>query len=501
MPRLLAEHLALSALAAAALAAWFGLALASVIGHVIVVSLGQASVLASFMASRVWWPRVGRLLLVALPYTLLTAQAILYLLQAFSYSYWGRSMTVQIVLAYLPGVLDGTEPLPVGPTLLLVAIAAVGITQFALIPAWAPVLAEFVERHATNVSRSARRALAVGTLAIWALSAAVVVRGAISDSPVWYSSPIVSFVRGNPVVFEPTERRRAVGDADDALREAYPRDTAAEGAPHVVLIVVDSLRADHMSAYGYPRATTPFLDSLVAAGAHRVERVMATCPESYCGITSLLTSRPFRDITVKNFKLQEALSLSGYMPVFLLSGLHTGWYNMGQFYGGRPHHLMDGRDDNGFGLSDDRQVLTWLDHLPSPPPMPAFIYIHLMSVHEVGHLQPEYAALAPPASEGLAAAPVQRLSRQRYEARVRQADAVIEEIFARLTRLGYLDHAVTVVTSDHGEALGRRHFGHGDPAVLARLRDRLRAYLAGSDAPLTPFGTAASADVGTWPDR
>ena len=36
--------------------------------------------------------------------------------------------------------------------------------------------------------------------------------------------------------------------------------------PDVILIVVDTLRADHMSLYGYPRATTPRLDALAAKG-------------------------------------------------------------------------------------------------------------------------------------------------------------------------------------------------------------------------------------------
>ena len=51
-----------------------------------------------------------------------------------------------------------------------------------------------------------------------------------------------------------------------ALAPACP-DAEPEGPPDVYLIVIDTLRADRLSCYGYPRTTSPFLDELAAEGA------------------------------------------------------------------------------------------------------------------------------------------------------------------------------------------------------------------------------------------
>jgi arylsulfatase A-like enzyme len=49
----------------------------------------------------------------------------------------------------------------------------------------------------------------------------------------------------------------------------------------------------------------------------------------------------------------------------------------------------------------------------------------------------------------------------RYDDKVRQADGVIRQIFEALRAKGYLDDAIVVVTGDHGEGLGERHWAHG----------------------------------------
>ena len=49
----------------------------------------------------------------------------------------------------------------------------------------------------------------------------------------------------------------------------------------------------------------------------------------------------------------------------------------------------------------------------------------------------------------------------RYDDKVRQADGIIRQIFDALGAKHYLDDAVVVVTGDHGEGLGERHWAHG----------------------------------------
>ena len=65
---------------------------------------------------------------------------------------------------------------------------------------------------------------------------------------------------------------------------------ASGGSPNVLVIVVDTLRADHVSAYGYPRPTTPNLDSLARQGV-LFENAIAPCSWSLPSHVSLLTGR------------------------------------------------------------------------------------------------------------------------------------------------------------------------------------------------------------------
>jgi len=73
----------------------------------------------------------------------------------------------------------------------------------------------------------------------------------------------------------------------------------------------------------------------------------------------------------------------------------------------------------------------------------------------------------------------------RYDDKVRQADGVIQQIFAALGAKHYLDDAVVVVTGDHGEGLGERHWAHGWHLYNEDIRIPLLFY----DAPAPPAKT------------
>ena len=84
-------------------------------------------------------------------------------------------------------------------------------------------------------------------------------------------------------------RRRAPrrrGRAAAAARRAAP------ARADVLLITVDALRADHVGAYGYPRATTPNIDALAARGV-RFTRAYAQAPHTSFSVASMLTGKYF----------------------------------------------------------------------------------------------------------------------------------------------------------------------------------------------------------------
>ncbi|MGK0482691.1 MAG: arylsulfatase A-like enzyme, partial [Planctomycetota bacterium] len=71
--------------------------------------------------------------------------------------------------------------------------------------------------------------------------------------------------------------------------ESAPQ-SAAGSSPNVVLIVIDTLRTDHLSTYGYERETSPHLTRLALEGL-RYERATAQAPWTTPSIGALMTSR------------------------------------------------------------------------------------------------------------------------------------------------------------------------------------------------------------------
>ena len=63
---------------------------------------------------------------------------------------------------------------------------------------------------------------------------------------------------------------------------------AAAGQPHVILISLDTLRADHLGSYGYGKETSPFLDELASFGV-RFEQVISQSPKTAPSHMSLFT--------------------------------------------------------------------------------------------------------------------------------------------------------------------------------------------------------------------
>src|SRR5262249_343203 len=141
----------------------------------------------------------------------------------------------------------------------------------------------------------------------------------------------------------------------------------------------------------YGRKTTPFLAGLVEG--ERIKQVrdaFATCPESFCGITSTLSGREFQDISAETFNLQDVLRDEGYAVHFLLSGNHRAWNGLARFYPLRDGEMFDGSETKQYTMDDDRLVLEGLERVPAASPSrPAFFYVHLMSTHYLGVQFPE----------------------------------------------------------------------------------------------------------------
>ena len=466
----IATHLLLSA-GVASLFAWrFSLNPQAVAGHVLLL-VEWNLVLAALLGAAVAFCRYARWplqLYGCLLAVTWTVQVYLYALNLVSNLSWGRNITGRLVTAFAPTVWSGREPFPVGP----LGITAFGCgTLFLMLAlvAWRRRTIDAGLREWGAVQGRLKAVPPAFAIAMAALFVTTLQWGIDSrDSRLWKDELIASFFRPIGYAFEPTARRKAVAERDAVLRASYPRGVATANRKHVIVIMVDSLRADRMQVYGYHRPTTPFLDRLVRTGRmKRVEAAFSTCSESFCGITSTLAGREFRDISARTFQLQDVLADEGYQTWFLLSGNHSAWNGLPQFYHSSEDTFFDGTQTERYTMDDDRLVLEGLERVPpASRERPAFFYIHLMSTHYLGVQFPDSHVFTRPddqVSPGLEPYKIldQLNKPDRYDDKVRQVDGLIQQLFDDLAAKHYLDEAIVIVTADHGEGLGERHWAHG----------------------------------------
>lgn len=249
--------------------------------------------------------------------------------------------------------------------------------------------------------------------------------------------------------------------------------------PNILMIVIDTLRADRLGGYENPRGLTPFLDELASRGV-LFENAYApsswTCP----AVASLFTSRyaSQHHVTTFDSKLPEA-------EVTLAERLQTVGYRSAGFSANfrltRELGYAQGFDQwqvfvaSWMGKKKVRgdhlrhKALEWLDQAQKESPnAPKFLYLQYMEPHspyvppapfrgrfglpETNGLDAEAAneKLAKLDFKGLSEDEI-RLLESLYDGETAAVDAEIRRLFEELDVRGFFDHSIVVVTSDHGE--------------------------------------------------
>jgi arylsulfatase A-like enzyme len=309
--------------------------------------------------------------------------------------------------------------------------------------------------------------------------------------------------------------------------------TRKEQRPHVLLIVIDALRADRLGAYGYGRDTSPNLDQL-ASESWLFTNATSVAPWTKPSIASLFTGvyPSTHGISSAGWNQSDE---EGVMKVDVLSRalitlpeiLADAGYRTAAF--GENHHLLGSLGfDQGFEVHDmtlgDSNALhalarrlhlgilgqlrsagsghldaartinqRFLDWLPDADE-PSFAYLHHINVHwpyaapapHAGHFGPRrtavdfnsqefYAKFGPERAEhdapaAIDAAVVQDMS-DAYDEGIRFVDAELGALFAELKRRGRYDQTMIIVTADHGEQfMEHGEIGHGTSLHEVLLR-------------------------------
>lgn len=440
-----------------------------------------AALIVAVTVARLTRHRRGALYLAALFPAIVMTTVFLIDIASFATTRWlAQPLTRSLVKLWVQAWWKGEQLLPVSTGLLIGALIVVGATVTLEILIWAKTLKEF--RLALP-----RRPAAVATLILLMCGYAVFFQQVASRA--WRSEligadPIVAFLGSNWTVVDDRQQ-----EIFDRFRREEPRRRAAYGRhnefdrKNVIIITIDSLRADHLPLYGYTRPTTPFLSQLQRDGKlRRVEFATSTCAESNCGILSTLFSKTLRHQVVEDFSLFALLKDQGYDTHFVLSGNHD-WMGQRQMYGDELTSYFDGRNSTRYGWADDRVLVEGLEQIGAYQ-RPSFFFFHLMSPHIIGHKNERYRIYQPSVGtlnmRALFLGEYDRTSVvNSYDNGIVEADATIHDLFAVLDRKGYLRNSIVVILADHGEALGERAdnmYGHVNWLYQETIRIPLLIY-------------------------
>ncbi len=285
-------------------------------------------------------------------------------------------------------------------------------------------------------------------------------------------------------------------------RERPPAIAAPPGAANVILITIDTLRADRLGVYGGP-VSTPNVDRLGLEGAI-FEGAITPLPETAPSHASMFTGRhPSETKVVQNGRtlasneltVTEQLSLSGWRTGAFVSSFavdssvgldqgfevydddfapalrgvsefRTGWMALRLLLRfGDPADwpsLLERRGD-----ATVARALTWLDTLR--PEQPVFLWVHLFDPHSPYDVHEDTGEFTVDHREILAQEPGYSYSdteitalRRQYDAEVKFMDAQVGVLIEGLRARGRLEDAVVLLVGDHGESLGEHeiYFTH-----------------------------------------
>ena len=269
---------------------------------------------------------------------------------------------------------------------------------------------------------------------------------------------------------------------------------------NILLITMDTLRADHLSMYGYERPTSPVLDALAAEGV-RFDKAQVQWPKTGPSFASIFTATYPKNngivrkigipLPQKFLMLAEALKARGYQThAVVANGAVASDFNFDQGFdtyveSWQQPPRADGADPNGAGVVNEL-VRSILDKFEDDKPY--FLWVHYLDPHfpytPPGEWSDRYQgdehfddSVRIPLDPTKKKYDMVRLGHDqildgrddlgfyvaRYDAEISYNDAMLGELLETLQGRGMLEETLTVFTSDHGESLGEHYyyFDHG----------------------------------------
>ena len=251
---------------------------------------------------------------------------------------------------------------------------------------------------------------------------------------------------------------------------------SAAAQPSLVLVTIDTLRADRLGCYGYHRDTSPNLDKL-AEEAILFERAYTTMATTLPAHASIMTgTHPMTHGVQANAShfprsLEDARSVRTLAEMLVEQG-----YETAAFVSAAPLKRHSGID-RGFesfsqptmlqrsSAATTKKALRWLENRSDEP---FFLWVHYFDPHwpytppwsYKGRFRQTPELVTYLEEIGVKESKSRKIQRinNAYDGEILYTDHNIGLLFERLKELGIWDEAVVVVTADHGEGLGQHDY-------------------------------------------
>lgn len=244
---------------------------------------------------------------------------------------------------------------------------------------------------------------------------------------------------------------------------------------NIVLINIDTLRADHLGTYGYGRDTSPTIDRLASEGVV-FDNAIASSSYTRQSVAALLTGQLPSCARSLGWNGQPAATVPTLGERFRLAGYRTGFLSNSIMLNrpgftrgfGFVRHLSQQADISGEGPALTRRALRFARRRPGKP---FLLYLHYLDPHApyeptaavragfsgTPHPNPLPLLKVGLGIEGLLSegfGPGEARFEDmllRYDAEIRHTDMAIAQLLSGLRDLGLLDRTALVITADHGE--------------------------------------------------
>jgi arylsulfatase A-like enzyme len=256
----------------------------------------------------------------------------------------------------------------------------------------------------------------------------------------------------------------------------------------VILVTIDTLRADHLGCHGYPRPTTPFLDEMARTGV-QFKQAYASSSHTVPAHTSLFTGLDMpQHKVIYNRTPQLVDPIHTMAQMFNAQGYDTAAFGSVRFLGalskGFNKFDLGGESWNVYRPADSTvdTALEWLS--TKKPSERVFMWVHIFDPHEPLNPPDEFlnmmAILKEDKRDRLYAywSEEQKksehcppwngqrngflISNSNYDAEIRFADTELKRFHERVGAIGPKNDTIWAWTGDHGEGMGQHDYiGHG----------------------------------------